>query len=808
MLKWFKTNFWDFIASKILRNRVFLLFAIFSFTIFMSIQWKNMRFTFTEANLLPDNHEVNLQYNSFLDKFGEEGNLIVLGFKDDNFFTEKNIKACEQFVAHIKKDKAVELTLSIENLKVLSKDTVAQKFKLVPFINNDSISKTYLKQKESEFYNNLPFYEGMLFNKESGAVRFAIYMDKKIVNTKARKDFIEKYLSQERISSFENETGLDLRVSGMPYIRTLNAKSIVDEIGLFVGAALGVTSLLFFFFYRSIRATMISMFVVIVGVMWSFGTLGLLNYEITVLTAIIPPLIIVIGIPNCIFLINKYQQEIKIHGNKAKSLQRVISKVGNATLLTNLTTAAGFGTFIFTDSKLLKEFGIVASLNIVFLFFLCLIIIPIAYSYMPAPKEKHLAHLGKNYMVSFIRWIEKTIRNYRIAVFSTAIGLLIFGIIGIYQIKVSGSIIEDMPKKTGFYTDILFFEKEFDGVMPLEIIIDTKKPKGALKSTTLKRIEELQETIEEIPELSKPVSIVNLVKYSKQAYYNGNTDFYELPSKQEEAFILSYIKNSTQKGNENMLKSYVDSTKQYARITTFMRDIGTDKMQKIEERLQEKINHIFPKERYTVSITGKAYVFEKGTHYLIGNLVQSLLFAIILISLLMAYMFRSFKMIIISLLPNILPLVMTAGLMGFLGIPIKPSTILVFSIAFGISVDDTIHFLAKYRQELKVNNWKIKRSVYNTVKEAGISMFYTSVVLFFGFSVFTLSNFGGTIALGGLVATTLLFAMISNLILLPTLLLSLDKTIANEEEFVEPTINILTDEFSDEDFEEENSNEK
>jgi uncharacterized protein len=808
MLKWFKTNFWDFIASKILRNRVFLLFAIFSFTIFMSIQWKNMRFTFTEANLLPDNHEVNLQYNSFLDKFGEEGNLIVLGFKDDNFFTEKNIKACEQFVAHIKKDKAVELTLSIENLKVLSKDTVAQKFKLVPFINNDSISKTYLKQKESEFYNNLPFYEGMLFNKESGAVRFAIYMDKKIVNTKARKDFIEKYLSQERISSFENETGLDLRVSGMPYIRTLNAKSIVDEIGLFVGAALGVTSLLFFFFYRSIRATMISMFVVIVGVMWSFGTLGLLNYEITVLTAIIPPLIIVIGIPNCIFLINKYQQEIKIHGNKAKSLQRVISKVGNATLLTNLTTAAGFGTFIFTDSKLLKEFGIVASLNIVFLFFLCLIIIPIAYSYMPAPKEKHLAHLGKNYMVSFIRWIEKTIRNYRIAVFSTAIGLLIFGIIGIYQIKVSGSIIEDMPKKTGFYTDILFFEKEFDGVMPLEIIIDTKKPKGALKSTTLKRIEELQETIEEIPELSKPVSIVNLVKYSKQAYYNGNTDFYELPSKQEEAFILSYIKNSTQKGNENMLKSYVDSTKQYARITTFMRDIGTDKMQKIEERLQDKINHIFPKERYTVSITGKAYVFEKGTHYLIGNLVQSLLFAIILISLLMAYMFRSFKMIIISLLPNILPLVMTAGLMGFLGIPIKPSTILVFSIAFGISVDDTIHFLAKYRQELKVNNWKIKRSVYNTVKEAGISMFYTSVVLFFGFSVFTLSNFGGTIALGGLVATTLLFAMISNLILLPTLLLSLDKTIANEEEFVEPTINILTDEFSDEDFEEENSNEK
>ena len=757
----------------------------------MAFQWKNMRFTFTEANLLPDDHEVNIQYNSFLDKFGEEGNLIVLGFKDKNFFTEKNIKAWEKFVENIRKDKAVELTLSIEDLKILSKDTIAQKFKLVPFLNNDSISDAYLKQKEAEFFTDLPFYEGMLFNKESGAIRFAIYLDKKIVNTKARKEFIEKYLSAEKISAFEKETNLDLRVSGMPYIRTLNANSITEEIGLFVGAALGITSLLFFFFFRSVRATLISMSVVIIGVMWSFGTLGLLNYEITVLTAIIPPLIIVIGIPNCIFLINKYQSEIRNHGNKAKSLQRVISKVGNSTLMTNLTTAAGFGTFIFTDSKLLKEFGVVASLNIVFLFFLCLIIIPIAYSYLPLPKEKHLAHLGKNYMASFLNWIENTIRYRRVTIFAFVISLLVLGVIGINKIKVSGSIIEDMPKKAPFFKDIIFYEQEFDGVMPLEIVVDTKRPKGALKSSTLSRIEELQETIEEIPELSKPVSIVNVVKYSKQAFYNGNPDFYELPTKQEEAFILSYIKNSVQKGNENMLKSYVDSTGRYARITTFMRDIGTDKMEKIEVRLQDKINHIFPKERYEVTLTGKAYVFEKGTHYLIGNLVQSLLFAILLIALLMAYLFRSFKMIIVSLIPNLLPLIMTAGLMGYFGIPIKPSTILVFSIAFGISVDDTIHFLAKYRQELKANNWKIKRAVYSTLKEAGISMFYTSVVLFLGFSVFTLSSFGGTVALGGLVATALLFAMLSNLILLPALLLALEKTIANKEEFIEPTIDIL-----------------
>ncbi|WP_445455952.1 efflux RND transporter permease subunit [Flavobacterium sp. HNIBRBA15423] len=797
MIKWLTTSFWDFIATKILRNRIGLLVALVLFTLFMAFQWQKIRLTYTEANILPKDHEVTIQYNLFLEKFGEEGNLIVIGFKDDSFFTEKNVRLWEDFINEIKKDKAVDLTLSISDLKVLKKDTLNQKFKLVPFVNNKLISDAYLKEKKDELFNNLPFYENMLFNKESGAVRFAIYIDKDVVNTPERKKFVNKYLSKEKIEAFEKASGIDLKISGMPYIRTLNSQSILSEIGLFVGAALGITSLLFFFFFRSFRATIISMIIVIIAVMWSFGTIGLLNYEITVLTAIIPPLIIVIGIPNCIFLINKYQQEIKKHGNKAKSLQRVISRVGNATLMTNLTTAAGFATFIITDSDLLKEFGIIASLNIIFLFFLSLIIIPILYSYMPLPKDKHLAHLEKNYIQFFIDWILITIKKKTIAIYSVAVGLLIFGIIGINQMKISGSIIEDMPKNTGFFEDIRFYEKEFDGVMPLEIMIDTKRPKGALKSATLKRINELQETIEEIPELSKPVSLVNLLKYAKQTYYNGNPKYYELPTKQEEVFILSYIKNSTGKGKENLLKSYIDSTGQFVRITTFMRDIGTDKMKHTEERLAQKIDKLFPKERYNVSITGKAYIFEKGTHYLVQNLVISLLFAIFLISLLMAYLFRSFKMIIISLLPNILPLIITAGLMGFLGVPIKPSTILVFSIAFGISVDDTIHFLAKYRQELIANNWRIKKSVYNTVKDAGVSMLYTSVVLFFGFSVFTLSSFGGTIALGGLVATTLLFAMLSNLIFLPALLLSLERSIANEQEFVQPTIDILAEDKED-----------
>ena len=792
MSKFLGFEFWNTVARTILRNRILILILIVATTVFLGMQWKNMKFSFTEANLLPDDDPINVQYQAFLDKFGEEGNVIVLAVNDPALFTPQNFTAWNNLARELRSSPEVEFTVAVGDLMKLQKFEDPGRFEMVPFVQEQDPDSLQVEEYREELFNRLPFYEGLVYSRHSNTVQTAVYLDKKIVNTGKRKDFVVEDLIP-LVEQFEEETGMKVYVSGMPYIRTLNAQTIIDEIGLFIGAALLVTSLIFFFFFRSIRATVISMITVIIGVMWAFGVLGLLHYEITVLTAIIPPLIIVIGIPNCIFLINKYQQEIRKHGNQAKSLQRVITKVGNATLLTNLTTASGFATFILTESTLLTEFGIVASINIILIFILSLLIIPIVYSYMNVPREKHLKHLNKQWINAFVSWMERMVRHHRISIFIISVVLLTASIIGIYQIKISGSLLEDMPQNAQFFKDIEFFEEEFDGVMPLEILIDTRREQGVMKLPTLKKMDELQTLITEEEQLSPPVSIVNLVKYSKQAYYNGNPKYYQLPTSQERNFILPYAKGLEGSGN-NLLNSFVDSTGQYARMTTFMKDIGTREMEEIEEDLWPKINKIFPEDRYSVEMTGKALIFQKGTTYLVRNLIISLGLAIFLIALLMAWMFRSFKMILVSLIPNILPLLVTAGMMGFLGVPIKPSTILVFSIAFGISVDDTIHFLAKYRQELKANNWKIKRSVYAALRETGVSMFYTSIVLFFGFSVFMISSFGGTVALGGLVSATLLFAMLSNLLLLPALLLSLEKEIANKDVLREPAIDIIPEE--------------
>lgn len=791
MKKLLGIGFWEIIARIILRNRLGFIFGIVLLTVGLAMQWKYIRFSNTEANLIPATDQVNLDYYQFLKVFGEEGNVIVIGSKDPKLFTPKVFEAYTTLMANLAKDPEIGLVLSLENLKVLRKNDSLAQFELAPFVNKTQLKdEAYLKQARAELTQRLPFYEGLLYSKDKSTLRSVVYMKKELVNTKARKDYILGRFS-DKINQFEQATGVDLRVSGMPYIRSYNSKTITDEIGLFIGAALLITSLIFFFFFRSFRATLISMIIVIIGVMWSFGIMGAMGYEITVLTALVPTLMIVIGIPNCIFFINKYHQEYYKHANKAKALQRVITKTGTATLMTNITTAVGFATFIATNNVLLQEFGVLTTINIIAVYVLSLLLIPIFFSYIPAPIPRHLGHLEREYLTGFFVWIVNTVKNNRLSVYMVSIILLIFGIIGIYEIKISGSIIEDMPKKTAFFEDIRFFEKEFDGVMPLEIMIDTKRKNGALRSTNLRRLEELEKTLTDIPDLSKPLSIVSVAKYAKQAYYNGNPDYFQLPTAQEEPFIATYIKNTAKGKNENLFKSYLSDDKSIARITTFIKDETGEKMPGIEQQIRQKTDKLFPKERYNVVITGRASVFQKGTNYLLDNLLSSLLFAFFLTGGLVAIMFRSFKMVLVAIIPNLLPLLMTAGLMGFLGIPLKPSTLLVFGIAFGMSVDDTLRFLAQYRLELSRNDWKIKKSVFATFDDAGISMFYTSIVLFFGFSVFMLSGFGGTVALGGLVAITLCFGMLSNLVLLPSLVLSLNKTLANEQEFIEPTIDIL-----------------
>jgi len=779
---------WLKVSGIILRNKNFFLGILFIITAFLGFHAFKVEMSYEYASLLPKKDQAFKDYQKFVEIFGEEGNLIIIGIQDSNFFRLDHFSRWRKLCNNLSEVEGVENLLSIPNTYNLIKNTKEKHFQIHPIFPDTIDSQVELDNLANKF-KSLPFYKNTVYNSETKTYLLAITVNKDKMLTREREKMVKSIIKICR--QYEKNLNVKLHYSGLPYIRVINSIKIKYEIYFFSALALAICIIVLFLFFRSFKAVFFPVIIVLTGVVWAMGMLSLFGYKITILSGMIPPLLIVIGIPNSIYMLNKFHHEYNSHGNKIKALQRVIIKIGNATFLTNLTTASGFATFIIVKSDILRQFGIIASLNIMGLFVLSILLIPIIFSYIEPPSPKHVNHLKNPFVTGIIRKLICLTENYRNLVYLSAIVILIVGFYGISLIRITGYMVDDIPESDPIYKDLKFFESNFDGIMPLEIIVDTKQPGGVMKPGTFAKINQLENRLSVYPELSPSLSLLNLLKFSKQAFYNGNEKYYSLPNNREKNFILQYARMGEK--DAGLLHSFIDSSRQLMRISIRMKDIGTKRMEELYAGINSDIDSTFSSKNYDVTITGSSVTFFKGTEYLLKNLFTSLALAIFLISVFMAIMFSSWRMVIVSLTPNVIPLIFTAAIMGYFGIPIKASTILVFSIAFGISVDNTIHFLAKYRQELKTTNWDIRRSVVLAMKETGVSMIYTSVVLFFGFGIFAFSGFGGTVAMGVLVSITLLVAVTSNLILLPSLLISLEK-FTTTRSFVKPLLHIYDEE--------------
>jgi hydrophobe/amphiphile efflux-3 (HAE3) family protein len=767
---------WKYLTRLLLRNRIAVLAVFIILTAFMAYHATKVKMSYKFIEMLPKTDSTSIINASFNKLFGNNESMLVIGMDDEKIKELENFNKLYDLTQEIQSIKGVNFAYSITNLIKLSKDTAKKEFVTEKIIQQKPTTQAELDSIFKEIYKQ-KIYDGLIFKSDESFNIMAVTLDNLQVNSSERFKLIDRI--QEVLTDFESQTNIDLKVSGMPYIRTIYSKKLKEELILFAFLTLLIASIGLLVFFRSFKAVFFPMIIVIASVIFSMGILSLLNFEITALTGILPPLTIIIAVENCIFLLNKYYLEIKSHKNKAKSLSRMIQRVGTAMLLTNLTTAVGFSAFVVTQNKLLVEFGIVSSLTILSIFILSISLIPILFSFTKPPKKRHTKFLESrvtNFVVEKIKYI---IAGKRTKTYVITVVITIIGIFGVAQLKTSGYLVDDIPKNHPMYKDLMFFEDELNGIIPFEIMIDTKKPKGILRLSTLKKIDQLQDTLAKYPNFTKALSVVELVKASKQAYYNNNPEKFDLISGRERAFIMNYLPDYSNSKN-NMINAFMDTNMQITRVSLQMENLSTPEIDALVDDIRPKIDSIFDKKDYQVDITGNSVVFAKGTNYLINNLLLSLLIAIIIITFIMSLMFKSPVMIAISIIPNLIPQILTAAFMGYFQIPIKPTTILIFSIALGISVDNTIHYLSRYRMELIRLDWDVKTAVYNALKETANSMLYSSIILLLGFSVFMLSSFGGTESLGKLIAITLLTAMIANLIVLPALLLTMDKQVTKK----------------------------
>ena len=761
---------WIYLSRLILKNRISILILFMLITAFAAFNAVNVKLAYNPGKILPTTDSTFIKYQNFKQKFREDGSLMVLGIQTDQIFRKDFFNAWLALNKEILKIKGIKQAISVANLAQLQKDTVNKKFIVTPLV-----SKPITKQSELDSIKKklltLPFYQGIIYNSSNNATIMAITFNNETLISAKQIEVIDKI--SFKTEAFAKQEKIKIHYSGLPYIKTTISRLVAKEFSTFLGLSILISIIILWLFFKNLSAVVYPVALVIFGVIWTVAFMTLCGFEITLLTGVIPPLIVIIGIPNSILILNKYKIEYQKNSDKIAALTLTIQKIGLTTFIANLTTAIGFGVLYFTQSDLLKEFGITAAIGVMFTWIICLFLLPIVMSFLKAPKNRAMEETKNNLIERLLIGVNTYIQYQRKSVYYIAFALTIIALIGISKININSLMVDDLPKNDPVYQDLIFFETSFNGVLPMEISIDAKKKNGMMSLSNLQKIEKLENLITSYPEFGRAISINSALKYSSQAFYNGDSAFYRIPNEIEKNFILIYAANSGKQNN--LAQSFLDKDKQTTRLTFQMKDVGSKRVNQLLEELKPRVDSIFKPSKYEVHFTGPVIMYVKGTNYLVNNLRDSLLLAIVLIGVIMWFLFRDIKMIFISLLPNIIPLLITAGIMGYFEIPLKPSTILIFSIALGIASDQTIYFLTHYRQELIVGNYNVSQTIAKTIKEAGFSMIYTAIILFFGFGVFAFSTFGGTVALGTLLAITLVLAMLFNLIFLPALLLSFDR---------------------------------
>ena len=767
---------WQALGKAVLKFRIPLIIALVLLTVFMGYHASKVQMSYDFSRAIPTDHPKYKAYLEFKKTFGEDGSLLTIGFTSANFFEVNQFNALTGFQERLKKINGVEDIISVNGAVTLKKNDSTNKLDAIRIFPTNIKSQQALDSLKDIFYS-LPFYRGLLYNPDTKAYLLGLRINSAILGSKARETTIGEI--EKEAAAFAETSQLDLHLSGLPLIRTNVALRIAEEMQWFLLGSLLLSALILFIFFRSLSTTLLSLAVVLIGVVYSLATIHMLGFRITLLNALIPPLVVVIGIPNCIYFLNKYHTAFMKSGDKKKAIVEMIGKMGVVTLFCNISAALGFAVFALTKSIILKEFGIVAGINIMALFFISLILIPISLFYMAEPRKKHTRYLENKWLQTLLTTIEQwVLSNTRTVYLATGIAL-IFSIIGISKLKTQSFIVDDLPKKDKIYTDLRFFESNFRGIMPLEILVDTKKKNGIAGSRALSvydKVSSFSAYIASYPEMARPLSLAEGLKFARQGFYDGDSNNYSMPNAFDGAFMADYLKpnkgDAAAKGSlEKLMASFIDSNKQVTRISVNMADVGSMRMPVLIDSLEAHVPDYFDTSKVSVQLTGSSITFLEGSRFIIKGLKESIFWAFLFISLCMLYLFRSFRILLCSLIPNLIPLVMTAGLMGWMGISIKPSTVLVFSVALGIAIDITIRFLVNYKQELPHFNGRVHETVVQTIRETGISIVYTSLVLIAGFIIFVFSGFGSTQALGWLTSFTLLVATLTNLVLLPVLLL-------------------------------------
>ena len=746
----------------ILNHPKVILSILAAITLVLGTFLPKVKMDFSIEQLFSQNDPVINRFLNFREEFDGVDNRIFLLYESDDPFSYKNLELNKKMVYAFENIEGVSKVTSLTNIELF---TEGGEYLLSPVYENipksiDSLNIAKERILSSDLLKNY------LISEDGKVAAILIEVSDSFNEHESRESIVKQ------IDELQLGTDWTWHQTGLPIIRTRYVQYMIADNITFLIPVLSMLILLLSLLFRSLVGLALPLIVVLLTIIWTLGFMTAAGITINIISYIIPTLLMVVGISDSVHFLVKYYKTLHLLGDKREALTQSLQKIGTAIFLTSITTAIGFGALSMVNIEIVKEFGIFTAMGVFFAFIITVLFIPSTLMLLGKTPKTKLEAYSRGYRVKIVKKLITIVRGHPKKIIFTGITITIIGFFGALQINPHSKLLDDLRPGNTLLEDMRLAEDRMGSVLPVEIIItvdENENFQDIQDVAVISFTDELASYISKIPEIGKVVSVSDYLKAINQAMNDGDKSFYQVPLLREiiSQYMLLY---------DSEFNSLINSDLTKLRIASQIKDIDSRRSAEIEKELNTYIASVIP-EGITAEVTGTAFLALRTNNYLVKNLLGSFLVALIIITFLMIVLFRSVKMAFISILPNIIPMMVMAAVLGFLQIPLRPATAMTFAVAFGIAVDDTLHYLIRYRMELSKQHYRQAND--STMLGTGIAMMSTTAILSAGFLVLILSQFTPTVEFGMLSVITIITALIGDLTFLPALLSQIKPKIKN-----------------------------
>ena len=746
----------------ILNHPKVILSILAAITLVLVTFLPKVKMDFSIEQLFSQNDPVINRFLNFREEFDGVDNRIFLLYESDDPFSYKNLELNKKMVYAFENIEGVSKVTSLTNIELF---TEGGEYLLSPVYENipksiDSLNIAKERILSSDLLKNY------LISEDGKVAAILIEVSDSFNEHESRESIVKQ------IDELQLGTDWTWHQTGLPIIRTRYVQYMIADNITFLIPVLSMLILLLSLLFRSLVGLVLPLIVVLLTIIWTLGFMTAAGITINIISYIIPTLLMVVGISDSVHFLVKYYKTLHLLGDKREALTQSLQKIGTAIFLTSITTAIGFGALSMVNIEIVKEFGIFTAMGVFFAFIITVLFIPSTLMLLGKTPKTKLEAYSRGYRVKIVKKLITIVRGHPKKIIFTGITITIIGFFGALQINPHSKLLDDLRPGNTLLEDMRLAEDRMGSVLPVEIIItvdENENFQDIQDVAVISFTDELASYISKIPEIGKVVSVSDYLKAINQAMNDGDKSFYQVPLSREiiSQYMLLY---------DSEFNSLINSDLTKLRIASQIKDIDSRRSAEIEKELNTYIASVIP-EGITAEVTGTAFLALRTNNYLVKNLLGSFLVALIIITFLMIVLFRSVKMAFISILPNIIPMMVMAAVLGFLQIPLRPATAMTFAVAFGIAVDDTLHYLIRYRMELSKQHYRQAND--STMLGTGIAMMSTTAILSAGFLVLILSQFTPTVEFGMLSVITIITALIGDLTFLPALLSQIKPRIKN-----------------------------